>query len=339
MSLLFGIPSRIACDILLKWLRKHCSVIDYLRDVVDHAVCNKTWRPFYIALLHNVNFVVEEDIEFFHELLFKRGNQRKRLIYLEWMRIKLKNVSFSSTGFFGTWNQCLDTTAIESIAVRSYHQNDSQSLQGLVNFINSTMNLKRLDPFDICGNDKRHVGVCPHEFIKHKDIYALCPQEQASYLVKIHVRVLQQLTHIGLEVNRDNKAPEIVAFVKLMEIHCSSLVKLDVHASNIPTDVYKGLINKNRGLTWIELGEFRHPVSADLIFISLHVHGFHLEHLKLCCTVEDEEQNVRIREGMLTHKRNKGAKIMKNCLIEDQHAYVVVGFYTVKGGGVKYDVV
>ena len=243
----------------------------------------------------------------------------------------MKNVSFSP-GFFGTWNQ-LDITALESIGVKMYHENNSERLQGLVNFINSTMNLKRLDPFYMWGYSSNVVSVssvCSHELIKHKHVCRLIsPEEQASYLVKIHVRVLQQLTHIGLEVNIDNKAPEIVAFVKLMEIHCISLVKLHVHASDIPTDVYKGLIKKNRCLTWIELGEYGSPVSADLIFICLRVHGFHLEHLKLCCTVEDEEQRVGIREGILTHTRNKGAKIMKNCFVEDQLACVVVGFSTV----------
>ena len=85
MSLLFDVPTKIACEILLKWI-KNFKVIDFLRNIVDQAVCNRTWRPIYIALLHNENFVVEEDIELLLELKLKRKN-RRNLIYLELMRI------------------------------------------------------------------------------------------------------------------------------------------------------------------------------------------------------------------------------------------------------------
>jgi len=324
MSLLFEIPSKIAVEVLTVWLMNHDA--EQLMKL-DQAICNETWRPKFFVLLHSTEFVIQD----LQDCCSWYGEERRQSkTYWELMNIKLKDIVLQTTTFSFLNLFSLNISALESIGLRSCYVGDVKSQQGIVNFINAAVNIKKLDPLNICGSlcfDGGGVDVRSDHRISKK-VYEITAEEQASYLVKIHGRVLKQLTHIGFKAGGMNAAPEIIEFVKMINIHCTSLLKLRISARNIPDPLYWSVIQNNVGLTDIHIGQPGNEVSNLLVSLCLKTHGAHLKSLIVACKVMDVQHCLDIREEIMSHMTGPWKCVLKYCDVYNQDRESICQFQT-----------
>jgi len=324
MSVLFELPQKIGADILTRWFDNY----DAERLILlDEVCCNTTLRPMFLAMLRSKEFVIQEVYNFDH------NSNRKTLMFLQWMNIKLKHMSFSVNLFDRDYLFSLDVSAVEKLKVSGLFEVEVRNIQGCVNFINSLPNLKELNTFWMCGdksdNYEPGINILEINYIPHKNkrMYMISCEEQARYLLKIHPRVLQQLTHIDFVERIKNTAPEILEFVRMIGKYCKSLVKLHIQTHHVPDSVYTDLINQNVGLTRISLGCRADPASALLISLCLSVHGSHLECLYVCCLTKHEEHFFIVRQEIMNHMNGSGKFVMNECVISNHKGQKVCSMF------------
>jgi len=267
MSLILGLPKKIAADIFTIWTKSGHIVFSLVP--LDTSFCNHTWRPFFISLLRSLEFVVEEKLEVYNSEFY-----RQMFGYVERMKIKMSGFQITDDLFSNDWTPSrLDGSAMVSIDVSMRECFlEISCIKAVVKLIiNTARNITQLK-------------IYVHQ------------TAQASCLTEIDIRVLEQLTDIEFGAPHDNTSPKIFKFSQLMLLHCTNLVKLVVRAPYIPEYIYIALI-RNNNLTWIELGDgYDDPVAvpANVIDVCLKCHGGYLECLKITC----KERDSMIQDGI-----------------------------------------